>query len=280
RTVSYLSLSLILLRYTKLNYMYALFSAITISYVLSYFYLNLQVKRVISQTLNTEFESFKLIKQQFLKYGIALSLWFVVAYLLTLTDKMFMRHFVNAEMQGEYQAIFDLISKSITIIISPVIISMFPILTAAYEKGNRVEIKKLLTRIIFLEALGCIAALLGFWWFGANILFKIVQTPANLTFKWMGTLIILGTFFWQIAIVVQKKFELRYQSHRLLYMLLLAFLFQLGFYYFLKSNNSALIFPLGYCLTTLIYLLLISFSEIVNALKIIFGNKSKMQVNL
>ena len=279
RTVTYILTAIFLLKYTSLNFLYSLFSAIIISYTLSFIYLNKQVKKALLAKQNKEQESFKVFSKRFLKYGLPLSFWFIFAYLITLTDKLFIRQIVGGEVQGNYQAIFDLISKSITLIISPVIISLFPLLTTAFAKGENQEIKRLLVKIILFEFAGLVITTVAYWWFGADLLFAIIDTPNTLEYKLMGLMVIAGTFIWQIAIVVQKKYELQFKSRYLLFMLMVAYLLQLIFYIVFGKSGSQLIFPFGFLLATTVYLLLISVADIYN-LMFKFFNKIKINNKL
>ena len=195
---------------------------------------------------------------QFFKYAGPLILWFVFAYLLSYMDKLFMFKNIGAEVQGNYQAIFDLISRSITILLTPMITSMFPILAANYENGNRNEIRGLIKKIIFLEFAGFGIVTVLYWWFGADIMIVILKTPDTLTYKWMGFITIAGTFIWQIGIVVQKRYELQMKNLFLLWMVALAFAGQLVFYLMFQKYNEPLLYPLGFLLSAVMYVLFIS----------------------
>ncbi|MGZ7109511.1 MAG: hypothetical protein ACXVHW_11115, partial [Methanobacterium sp.] len=182
---------------------------------------------------------------------------------LSYIDKLFMLHHFGGEVQGNYQAIFDLLSKSIVLIISPIITSLFPILTSAYAKGDKSEIRRLLKKIILYEIGGFVVTSILYWWFGANLLLRILKTPDIFIFKLMGFIVISGTFIWQIAILVQKRFELKLRSLYLLTMIIIAFSSQATFYLVFRNHNNQLLYPLGFLLSASIYLFLISISEFV-----------------
>jgi len=266
RTGSYISCSLLLLKFSAIGYMYALFTAVIISYTLSFTYLYVQINQQLVkkyQKENGTEENLKELFRRFMHYGGPLSLWFVFGSAISLVDKYFMLKRVGGEAQGNYQAMFDFLSKSITFFISPVVTSLFPLLTAAFEKGERKEIRKILLQIILFEFAGLLAAGIAYWWFGANWLFALVHTPDTFDYKLTGLIIIVATFIWQIAMMVQKKYELQLRSRHILYMLMTAFLVQILFYFFFRQSSSQLLYPLGYLLSTVVYLLLISFSDIV-----------------
>src|SRR5665647_331464 len=233
RVISYVSCAILLLKLSGFSYLYSLFISVIISYTLSIFYLIKQAKIFFSKQVPEESIDYlsKHLFKRFFKYGAPLSMWFVFSYLLSYVDKLFMLKHFGGEVQGNYQAIFDLISKSITLIISPIITSLFPILTSAYVKGANYEIRRLLKKIILYEMGGFVIASVLYWWFGASLLFRILKTPDTITFRLMGFIIIAGTFTWQLAILVQKRFELKLRSLYLLTMVIIAFASQVIFYF-------------------------------------------------
>lgn len=261
RTVSYISLAVVLLLTTGIDYMHSLFIAIFISYLLSFIYLYVQSCKVFARQNSVQQESSanKSMLNTFLLYGGPLSLWFVFSYLISLVDKYFILYNLGEEIQGNYQAMFDFLSKSITVIISPVTISLFPLLTAAYQTGKKNEIRKLLKSIIGFEIAGLFSASFTYWWFGAGILFKLLKTPDTLEYKLMGLFIIIGTFLWQIAIVIHKWYELKFKSRILLLMISVAFIFQILLYTIFGNSKNVLLYPTGYILASVVYLFLVSF---------------------
>ncbi|MDE3185316.1 MAG: oligosaccharide flippase family protein [Bacteroidota bacterium] len=266
RVTTYVGGAVLLLKFSGLSYLYSLFIAVFSSYLFSLFFLikkALQFFKEEDFELNTTLEKILLFKK-FFKYGAPLSLWFLFSYLISYADKLFMFKYEGAEAQGNYQAIFDLLFRGITLIISPVVTSLFPILTSAYERGNKTEIRKFIKKIIIFEISGFTVASILYWWFGADLLRLILKTPNTETFRLMGFIVICGTFIWQLAILAQKRFELKLNSFFLLAMVVIAFTIQLIFYFLFKSNNNILVYPAGFLLSAFVYLLLISFSELIS----------------
>ncbi|MGH2565174.1 MAG: oligosaccharide flippase family protein, partial [Ginsengibacter sp.] len=265
RVVTYITCAILLLELSKLSSLYSLFIAVIISYSLSLFYLTRQSGKFFS---NAEAEDDKVndlqsMFKKFFNYGAPLSLWFVFSYLLSYIDKLFILKHFGGEVQGNYQAIFDLLSKSIILVISPIVTSLFPILTSTYVNGDNSEIRRLLKKIIFYEVGGFLLVSLLYWWFGASLVLQILKTPDTFTFRLMGFIVISGTFMWQIAILVQKRFELKLRSLYLLMMVIIAFTSQITLYIIFKNYNSQLLYPLGFLLSAFVYLFLISISELV-----------------
>lgn len=263
RAVSYILISVILLIIMPHNYLYVLFIAVIISFLLAVLYLRRQTRDFLKKNETSAELTYKILLKKFFNYGAPLSFWFVFAYLLSYVDKILILKNIGAEVQGNYQAIFDLLSKGITILMMPILTSMFPLLTQAYEKGQIVEIRQLIKKIILFEIGALIAACILYWWFGASILFMILKVPDENVYRLMGLIIIAGTFIFQIAMVVHKRYELKKMSYHLLGMIAAVFVIQLIFYWIFRGFKNPLIYPLGYLIAATMYLLFVSFSTLL-----------------
>ncbi len=272
RAVSYIVIALILLLLTPPNYLYVLFIANIISYALSVYYLRSQTRVFFIQnkSQDTQGLTFKRLARQFFKYGAPLSMWVVFAYLLPYIDKVLILHNLGAQVQGNYQALFDLLFRGLTVLISPVLISLLPLLTQAYEKEKISEIRQLLKKIILFELGGFLVSSILYWWFGAKLVFIILKIPDTISYRLMGFVIILGTFIWQIAMVVHQRYVLKMKSLYLLCMIAAAFCSQLIFYWFVRKSVDPLIYPLGYLIAATMYLFFISVSQLPKLLKSLF----------
>jgi O-antigen/teichoic acid export membrane protein len=250
-----------LLSITGLPYLYALFIAVVLSYLLSVIYL----RKVIAVAVNNEEKlvsdkgSLWDLSKKFIKYGAPLSVWFAFAYLTSYIDKLFMAKNIGMETQGNYQAIFDFLSRSLALIISPVTTSLFPILTLAFQKNEIVEMSKLIKKIVLYELAAFLLVSILYWLLGASILFYLLKIPSTGTYKLIGLIVIAGTFVWQISMVLQKRFELRLLSFLLLVMIAIAIAIQILVYLVFQKENNVLLYPIGYLISGLIYLILVSY---------------------
>jgi len=256
RATTYISIALLLLYFTQLYYLYTLFVAIIFSYLFSVLYLRRQINFSESSIIENEEGGIyaKSLAKQFLQYGAPLSLWFVFSYNATYIDKLFVIKNFGMEAQGNYQAIFDLLSRTLMVVISPIVTSLFPLLTLAYKRGEVVAIKQLIRKIILIELVSyCIVSLL-YWWFGADLVFWLLKTEHTNINKWIGFWVITGTFIWLIAVVFHKKFELKMQSWLLLLVIAFAFLIQLVLYLFLQDKVGLLLYPVCYTVSGFVYI--------------------------
>lgn len=269
RTVIYFAGGILLITLTDLHYLTSLLLAVAISYICSFTFLyktcNSRTHREpVADT--AESNSSQLIRK-FYSYGAPLSLWFVFTYLLTYIDKLFSIHAFGATYQGNYQAMFDFIGKSITLLITPVISALFPLLTAAYESGNRKEIRGFMIKIFLYEFSGFILVSIGYWLFGADLLFYVLDIPKTFNYELIGFIIICGTFVWQLAILIHKRFELNLKTKFLLIAVIIAFLCQVSFYYLMRETGNELAAPLGFLIASLVYFTIVSLPELGSILK-------------
>jgi len=266
RIVSYVALAVVLLEFTQVKYIYALFVAVLVSYALSLLYLT---RQMLLHTSNEDTSNLGMVNlfKDFLRFGAPFSAWFIFSYLLSYIDKLYTLKYCGGEAQGNYQAIFDLIYKSITLIISPAITSIYPILTAAYTKGSRIEIKKLVLKIIRYELVGFGLASVAYWTFGGKLLLSILNIKVTSTYMWIGFIVLCGAFVWQLAILAQKRYELKMKTPFLLAMVAVALMTQLCFYALFDNFNRQLLYPSGFLLSAVVYLILISFNSLCHMRK-------------
>lgn len=277
RSASYITVSVSFLFFFPKNYLLILFSALGISYLLSAIYLRKQTLSILKESrekIDREITP-KKIASKFFSYGAPLSLWLIFAFLIPYIDKIWMKYNLGGESQGNYQAIFDLLSKGLTLIISPITISLLPLLTHAFTNKEHAQIRSLMKRIILLEIGGFIIAAILYWWFGYYLIFKLLHIPNTLPYKYMGLIVLAGTFIWQIGIVIQQKYVLKMMTRFLLIMVMVTVIFQSLFYWVFNSSSNPLIYSLGFLFASTLYLILVSFPFIKNQ----FLYRKEIEVN-
>ncbi len=269
RTLSYFLVALALLRLTGLHYLHALFIAAILSFAFSVLYLYMKTKSffIADQSVVTNNSDEPSMIKRFFRYGTPLSLWFVFAYFLTYIDKIFMREYLGAVVQGNYQALFDMLSRGFTLVISPVLLTLLPLLTVAYQEGKKAEINALLKKIILFEWLGFMLVTVAYYGFGASLLMKILHVPDSSTYRHMGFIIIAGTFIWQMAMVINKTYELELKSIKMLYAVIIAFGCQVLYFKWVGHTRNELLIAFGYPLSSLAYLLMITYGFLLRRMK-------------
>lgn len=253
RTGTWLTVASILL-WLHISFLPALFIALLLSYLFSASFLLYKNQLKLSTRLFTQTDTTSLSKT-LLAYGLPLSVWFAFTYIVTYTDKLAMLHFFGQEIQGNYSAIFDFLSRGLVLLLAPVLSSSGPLLMEAFEKGETKHIQKLLQKLIMYELLILTIALIGFYMVGFKWLTILLHVPVTSTFLHTGGIIILATLIWQIALLVQKPLELNLQTGQILIRVALAFVCQLAFYLLMPSNYSPVLIPAGYLLAAVVYVL-------------------------
>lgn len=258
RIMVYAGCGILLLLVSNIFYLYILLSAVILGYTTSFLYLFISSRKKLQDhdeipIINNTSE----LISKFYNYGIPLSFWFVLSYLMTYVDKLFALYNSGGLYQGNYQALFDFIYKSLGLVIAPAITALFPLITTAYELGGRKEIRVFLKKILYYEVLFFVVISIGYWLFGASLLFYILKIPDTLSFKWIGFIIICSSFLWQFSIIIQKKFELRLKTSSVLFMVAMAFMVQIIFYFLNWHSPNEFIAPLGFLISTFVYFMLI-----------------------
>lgn len=265
RTVVYISGAVLLIQWTNLKPMYALFIAVFFSYLFSIMYLHKRVGMMLlakTAEQSTEKLSQAGMLLPFLKYGIPLSLWFGFANLLTYFDKLIIRTHLGPTIQGNYQSMFDLLSRGFTMLIAPVLITLMPLLSEAYKEHRHDEIKSLLQRILLFQVAGFALSVICYWLFGAQLLLMLLRVPDTSEYRMMGFMILCGTFIWQMAMVVHKYYELRMKSHYLLGMVAFAFGVQVLFFEMIRSTQNPVLYSMGFLCSASVYLLLVGVGKV------------------
>lgn len=264
RTGGYFLCSWALLHLTSLQEIHTLFIASIIAFGASGVYLYQTIKLHLitataeSTAMTNRNAGYRQLMGQFFHYGFPLTLWFVVVYLFSYVDKLIMLNKAGGELQGNYQAMFDLFSKGFTLIISPVLISLMPLLSVAYKDGKHTEIKALLKKIILMELAGFALVTIAYYSFGSKILLLILDIPKVSLMETIGFMIISGTLIWQIAMVINKKYELKLQSGYLLLFACITLMVQLLYFYLMYARLTATTIVFGYLLSSATYLLLVA----------------------
>lgn len=259
RTVSWLILVLATIGLQLSNPAF-LFGSLLVSYGLSTAYLYTKNPLPVNRLGFVPIQDLKETALPMLRYGLPFSLWYVFFYLVTYIDKVFMLNHFGQTAQGNYNALFDFTAKALVLLLSPILVAATPLLAEAYETGNKDTARKLLQKLLLYEIAAMMIGIASFWLVGYQLLFTLLHIPETAAYKNMGVLIIGGTFLWQIALLVQKRFELLLQSRLLLISIMVSLAVQWLFYVCLPLQKPETI-PVGFFLSAVIYLLFLLFAH-------------------
>jgi len=155
-------------------------------------------------------------------YGWPLSLWFVFATLLNISDRYLISYYLDLSKVGEYSAVYDLIYKSLVFLLSPLLMALHPQVVKCFNEGHLKEASHILRRAIIFElgiffvaivVLTSLKELLvtGLLGFGAETKVTDLVIP-----------IFIGSFLWQMAMLLHKPMELKKQTKQMLLAVLIA----------------------------------------------------------
>lgn len=168
---------------------------------------------------------FKNHLRQLVKYGGPLGIWFIIWNFMHYIEKPILMSLTNNyEVVGNYQALFDILSKGANLLLLPVSYAIFPHLTLAFETKDSVRAKMLLKKVIFTEILllFCLLALYGI--FGFKIITIWFKIPQSNDFYFSGFIMLANAIVWQMAVVIHKPLELGKFTMTMLYAMILALL--------------------------------------------------------
>ena len=177
-----------------------------------------------------------------LQYGLPIAVFLSVSLALSVNDRYFIARFMNYETAGKYAAVYDVCSKGVTAICSPVLMAFYPYIAQQYNDGHAGAAYKSLQKALLIEGLIFITGFV-FLWFGLDTLLQFVlreSVPGN--FRYIALLVYAGVFLWQIAMLLHKPLELQKKTIHLAIGVILAFVCNLAANYFLiqQYHNVAI----------------------------------------
>jgi len=146
-----------------------------------------------------------------LNYGWPLALWFTFSSLLNISDRYIIGFYLKSSDLGIYSAIYDLISRVVTLIYSPVLVAGYPIMVHKYNKVSKKNAFQFLKKLIFFEIIIFICIILSSYFFKSFFIEYIVGIPVTSQSLELILPITCGAFVWQLGMLMHKplEFELR-----------------------------------------------------------------------
>lgn len=223
RTILFLALSFLLLQLLPAtSYLILIFIALFASYLFGICYLFF-VNRFLLFPYALQWKSITSTGKLFFQYGSYLIGWFFFSYGTSMANRFILAHYYGKESIGHFTASFDIINKSIIFLLSPVLLSMFPLVVKAYSEGQYVQVKKLINQLMMGEILLLIICLPLYLFFGFPILSRLLHTPETTEYLWLNIEVIAGTFIWQIAMLQHKFLELSKKTKNMLLFVVISF---------------------------------------------------------
>lgn len=256
RTIIYLSLTLLLLHFfPTYSFLLLIFIALFSSYVIVCFFL--LYKNQLSYSLNQiNITDWWTTCKKICNYGGYMVGWFFLCYAISMANRFILAQHLGKENIGHFTASFDMLNKSIALLLSPVLISLFPLVVKAHAAGQFKQVKKLIRQLIILEGLLLAISLALYPFIGFPILNKLLQTPPTNEYLFLEMQVIAGTFIWQMALLQHKFLELKKRSKRMLLFVAISFAISFSLDAILIPTNGVLLAGSGYLAGSIVYFLL------------------------
>jgi O-antigen/teichoic acid export membrane protein len=165
--------------------------------------------------------------RQFWRFGGPLAAWMLVATLLNVSDRYLIGWMLDAEAVGTYGAVYDVVFKSLTFLMTPVVLAAHPVLMAAWTEGREADAERMLRRTqaaLLGGGIGLTAVL--FLASDAVSTFVLGQADgaAAAVIPWVAA----GAAAWQLAMLTHKPLELRQKTGAMLVAVLGALALNVG----------------------------------------------------
>jgi O-antigen/teichoic acid export membrane protein len=200
----------------------------------------------------------KRVARSLFHYGIFLTLWFFLNYAMIYGDRYLVAYQYGNEVAGNYTALFDMIARSISLLGTPVLAAIFPIVTHEYEAGNRKAIDKLIRHVTWAEVAALLLGLAIYFLFGYDLLARILHLPSgDERYYWAGALVLSGSVIGQMGMLLHKRLELAKQTRQMLACVAMAFAVGMSLAFMLVKPWGILGTSLSYLAATSTYALLV-----------------------
>jgi len=139
-------------------------------------------------------------------YSFGMVSWISISYLLNIADRYIVSLFYSIEIVGEYTSIYDLIFKMVSFISIPVLYASHPYILQNWEKGKIKKSLELINGAIKLEIV-IFTIFIFLLYFTNEYFFQFFLGLKPISFHLVFS-IALGSFLWQISLLVHKVLEL------------------------------------------------------------------------
>lgn len=176
------------------------------------------------------------------RFSLPLIGWFVFSNLLNIVDRYVIVYYLGYSEVGYYSAIYDLMYKGIVLLLTPILTVIYPLLVKYYEENDRIKVNNIMNIGFLIQMFLTIVAFV----FMKSFEKYIVKTFLHGLFINDGVsqkliyLIIIGSFFWQVGMLIHKKLELKRQTYKMLIAIIVAFSVNLSLNIFLIPHFGIL----------------------------------------
>ncbi|WP_415328659.1 lipopolysaccharide biosynthesis protein [Chryseobacterium sp. MMS23-Vi53] len=195
--------------------------------------------------------------KRYFDYGWPLALWFTISTILNVGDRYVINMFETSYKVGVYSSIYDILSKSITMICSPILIAGFPMMSRKFNEGRQNEALKLICYLLIVEITLLVFTIFFvgiFKEFFLNIL-GVEKSAEN--FRLLIPLV-FSVFLWQFAMLAHKPLELYEDTKFMLFAVIVSVVCNFGLNMFFIPKFGIVFAAYSSMLASVLYLLLVT----------------------
>jgi O-antigen/teichoic acid export membrane protein len=159
----------------------------------------------LSQLLRN-IKSSRTIIKELAVYGAPITLWFVGATVISMSDRYIIAAFYGRESTGIYVCYYLLVSGCVGLICTPIITAAQPLLMKAWSEGDKAGAGKLIGKAIESITLGCVCLASVASLFSQECA-QLFLAPAYLSGHNLIPVFILAVGLWQVGVYVHKPLE-------------------------------------------------------------------------
>lgn len=143
-------------------------------------------------------------------YGSPLSVWMILSPALNTSDRYIINYFLGSTAVGEYSAIYDVFFKLFSQLTAPFNNIIQPLLINNFNAGKKKEFNKNMLRSVLYLTLMFSGLFFVVLFLKRYIIYSYLGFTDNIamTLEKIVIPLLISSFFWQIAILLQKKLEI------------------------------------------------------------------------
>jgi O-antigen/teichoic acid export membrane protein len=156
---------------------------------------------------------------QTLRFGLPFCIWILISYLMTNADRWYLaRQAIDVGEKSDYLAMADTMMRGVGFIFMPLNTSAFPLISQLHDKGDRHGVKAIMLKILGLQTLLVIGAIIGFYLLRSQFfwLLNIEHLTSPLL---VGMILLIIHAVFQVSFILQKPVEMVAKTSLLAFLL-------------------------------------------------------------
>lgn len=148
------------------------------------------------------------ILQKLWRFGWAVGLWLLLFHILPVIDRSVIQRFAGYHQAGIYASLYEISIRSFSLLAFPLTQAAHPRIMRCCNEGNHAEAYCIIKRSIRYQLLIFLPLIFFVFLFARRIAFLILGFEDAAAASILP-LLIMGGFFWQVALLAHKPLEIR-----------------------------------------------------------------------